>query len=418
MNRQHTLVFITSSYPYYVAAEESFVRPELEYLSSFFDRIIIVPDIKGGNKEDISPKIEVEDSYSSHWLSKPNYARALWSALSSTLFYKELIGRPSLLIKPRALKSLMSFVAGVKKWQGWLTEFLRQKKIDINECLFYTYWLESFTLGIGMARESYPQLKLVSRAHRYDVYEDRRPHCYMPCRALTLKCLDRLFVISEDGRNYITRKYPWFSPLCEVSRLGVKGPGFVTPSSQDGIFRMASCSSISRTKRIDLLLEGLIRVAMRRPGQVFEWSHIGDGPMEDQLAELAVTRKQENLKIHFKGKLPNEGVIAFYKSNPVDIFINTSRSEGIPVSIMEAQSCAIPVVATDVGGTREIVSDQNGRLLQTNPSPEEISDAILFFLDNPSALKEMKKLSQDNWANHFNADLNYASFLNRLKSIL
>ena len=45
---------------------------------------------------------------------------------------------------------------------------------------------------------------------------------------------------------------------------------------------------------------------------------------------------------------------------PVDLFLTVSANEGIPVSIMEAQSFGIPVIATDVGGISEIVNNVNG----------------------------------------------------------
>ena len=48
------------------------------------------------------------------------------------------------------------------------------------------------------------------------------------------------------------------------------------------------------------------------------------------------------------------------------MFINLSSSEGIPVSIMEAQSFGIPVIATNVGGSGEIVVSETGVLVDEN----------------------------------------------------
>ena len=48
-------------------------------------------------------------------------------------------------------------------------------------------------------------------------------------------------------------------------------------------------------------------------------------------------------------------MLDYYKNNIIDIFINLSASEGIPVSIMDAISFGIPCIATNVGGTGEIV---------------------------------------------------------------
>lgn len=61
----------------------------------------------------------------------------------------------------------------------------------------------------------------------------------------------------------------------------------------------------------------------------------------------------------------NQQVYDYYKSNKVDVFVNVSYSEGLPVSLMEASSFGIPVIATDVGGSAEIIDKEqkNGFLL-------------------------------------------------------
>ena len=63
------------------------------------------------------------------------------------------------------------------------------------------------------------------------------------------------------------------------------------------------------------------------------------------------------------GHYPNEELLRYYGSNHVDLFINTSSTEGVPVSIMEAQSFGIPVIATDTGGVKEVVTEGTGSLL-------------------------------------------------------
>jgi glycosyltransferase involved in cell wall biosynthesis len=73
----------------------------------------------------------------------------------------------------------------------------------------------------------------------------------------------------------------------------------------------------------------------------------------------------------------HDAVRDFYLTQPVDVFVNASTTEGVPVSIMEAMSFGVPVVATDVGGTGELVNSRNGALLVPNPTPAEIADAIL-----------------------------------------
>src|SRR5690606_27399675 len=118
---------------------------------------------------------------------------------------------------------------------------------------------------------------------------------------------------------------------------------------------------------------------------------IGFGPMENELRELAKNKlgKKSNIQFEFTGRMNNPDLLEFYRKNPANVFINVSESEGIPVTIMEAMSFGIPVIATDVGGVREIVkSGANGILLQKELAADDLIAAINFFVRLDS--REMK----------------------------
>jgi len=160
-----------------------------------------------------------------------------------------------------------------------------------------------------------------------------------------------------------------------------------------------------------------VQAARRRPNQAFEWHHLGGGAMLLELQRQAKAYSVSNIQYHFHGNLPHEEVLAFYRDNPVDIFINTSQSEGIPVSIMEAQSYGIPCIAPRVGGVPEIVTPDNGYLLNANPSPSDIADAVEQLMDCPESLKKKKTASRENWYRCYNAQSNYQEFSQRLEAI-
>src|SRR5690606_35919751 len=98
--------------------------------------------------------------------------------------------------------------------------------------------------------------------------------------------------------------------------------------------------------------KSLASLANRLSHYAIQWHHFGDGPqmslLEREKSEISI----KNLTITLHGRVENSKIYDFYRYNPVDLFINLSSSEGIPVSIMEAISCGIPVVATNVGGTK------------------------------------------------------------------
>ncbi len=76
---------------------------------------------------------------------------------------------------------------------------------------------------------------------------------------------------------------------------------------------------------------------------------IGDGNYRKQLEAQAANCPS----IKFLGEQSHNIVMEYLKQT--DIFVNPSYSEGLPTSVLEAASLGLPIVATDVGGTREII---------------------------------------------------------------
>jgi glycosyltransferase involved in cell wall biosynthesis len=140
-----------------------------------------------------------------------------------------------------------------------------------------------------------------------------------------------------------------------------------------------------------------------------EWVHFGDGTLKENIKNKA-SNLPPNIKVDFKGFVPNPKILEYYANNSVDLFINVSESEGIPVSIMEAISYGIPILATDVGGTSEIVTSQTGILLQKKFEPEEGSSII-----NKLITKRLVFSKSDIkafWEQNYNAKNNYQELVN------
>ena len=148
--------------------------------------------------------------------------------------------------------------------------------------------------------------------------------------------------------------------------------------------------------------------------QQFEWHHLGSGPLREALEQEAIALLPENVHYKFYGQLTNEEVYQFYHSTPVDLFLNVSETEGIPVSIMEAQSLSIPVVATAVGGTPEIVDDENGLLLPADLTPNILSSEISNLFSDSDILQRKRQKARENWEQKYNADINYQIFVKRI----
>lgn len=92
------------------------------------------------------------------------------------------------------------------------------------------------------------------------------------------------------------------------------------------------------------------------------------GPLEDKSLDFS---KIPNIK--FLGPKSNKEVIEILKT--MDVYILPSYTEGFPLGVLEAMSCGLPVIATDVGAISDMIGSEGGVLIKTKSS-KEIVDAL------------------------------------------
>lgn len=410
------VVLITSYYPYEGSTEQTFLREEIKYLSKEFKKVILIPRHLNEKTTSLPSNILLETGYA-EFLEKPVKAFLVPQMIFSSHLYRELSEHPWLLFNPLSLYRLITFLAGAYLTHRWFLQWIKKTSLDLEETIFYTYWFDQPTFGIGITKRFYPNLKLISRAHGYDLYPERYSPAYLPLRNKAFEMIDLLFPDSEMGRDYLVKNYPKFNDKFELSRLGVVESGFVTQPSVDSVFRIVSCSLIVPVKRIGLLLDALYLAAKMRPDQKFEWHHFGNGDARLSLQSIANERLPGNAHAYFPGYESNQALMNFYQNNPIDVFLNVSASEGTPVAVMEAISCGIPVIATAVGGNQEIVNEENGWLLSVNPSPKEIAEAIFHVIDTPQQSLSKRQGSLLVWHKRYHDKKNFEMFIKLIKSL-
>lgn len=251
--------------------------------------------------------------------------------------------------------------------------------------------------------------KVISRAHRSDLYEEKRDVSYIPMREYLLEKLDRVVLISDDGRNYLAAKYPVFKDKLEVSRLGTTDYSVKEVTAPHGKINLVSCSTVYYVKRVDLIVEALATIK----DVDIEWTHYGEGEELEKIKAMCVSMLSPNITYSFRGFVDNICLMKEYAEKPYHLFLNVSESEGIPVSIMEALSFGIPCIATDVGGTREIIQDRyNGILLEKDFKTETLAGWIRYFAElSDSEYHGYRERSRQSWQDNYDADKNYKAFI-------
>jgi colanic acid/amylovoran biosynthesis glycosyltransferase len=338
-------------------------------------KVILVPYKATGMPRSTPEGIDV-DLTLAHSGSLHGKFRGLVVAACSKLFWKEV----RFIYTSHGLK-LRCYVRALKSSTNVLRiekalRVICSKHININ--VAYCYWNEVQTYAAVLLKRAGVIDKVVSRAHGWDLYKERRIDQYMPLKRQFINGMDLTFAISKEGKAYFETAYGARATQVVVSRLGVPIPILISLPSESCCLNIASVSFCVSLKRIDKIIDAIANAAPKLKTFKISWTHIGDGPLLPEL-KLRAAEKLSPLQVEwcFLGNKKNSEVKAFFGENPIDFFINTSESEGVPVSIMEAMSYGVPTIAPNVGGISELVANEYGCLLSELPSVAEITNAVV-----------------------------------------
>ena len=149
----------------------------------------------------------------------------------------------------------------------------------------------------------------------------------------------------------------------------------------EGRLVVGTVANLRRTKGWPDLLEAASRVVDATDRATFV--AVGQGPMEDEIRAM-----HRRLHLGERFRLLGFRADAVRVMAAFDVFCLPSHHEGLPVSLMEAMALGLPIVATDVGGVRELVVDRvHGRLVAPG-RPIALADAIMALLSDEQARKE------------------------------
>jgi len=122
---------------------------------------------------------------------------------------------------------------------------------------------------------------------------------------------------------------------------------------------------------------------------------VGDGPLRDDLIAQA-QRLGVDDRVSFAGAVPKEQVPAYLQA--CDVFVLNSTYEGLPHVLLEAMAAGLPVIATAVGGSKEIIEHGTNGLLVPPYDPLALKQALLRMLSNPIERMSMVQRGRDTLA--------------------
>lgn len=190
------------------------------------------------------------------------------------------------------------------------------------------------------------------------------------------RAIDRLTAPLADSLEFVSRAVARHAGRPgEVVRYGVPRGGEATPGSNSRL--VVTASRLAPGKGIDDLIGILPSLDGAR------LKVLGDGPDSDRLKRLVHAAGLRD-RVDFPGWV--DDMPAGMRGAAVAVF-PSRLGEGSPVAVLEAMMAGLPVVATDAGGTRELVEDGATGWLVPPGRPERLAERVAWVLRNPAAAR-------------------------------
>jgi glycosyltransferase involved in cell wall biosynthesis len=199
-------------------------------------------------------------------------------------------------------------------------------------------------------------------------------------RRLDLAVVARLFsltvAVSDDMKRTLVNRYRFRSERVRVIRNGGRFPVPMPAATRGDGIHVGTVSRLVPIKGLDLFLE--VAGAVRSQAPSVRFSILGDGPLREELgrqaARLGIADCVEFLP-------PRPDPFDYYRS--LDLYLNTSVHEGLPLSVVEAMASGTPVVSAAVGGIPEIVVDgEHGFLVNCRDAGQFAERCLTLVRDN------------------------------------
>ncbi|MFH1593079.1 MAG: glycosyltransferase family 4 protein [Candidatus Omnitrophota bacterium] len=224
--------------------------------------------------------------------------------------------------------------------------------------------------------------------HVFDGYFNPfKARVFMFIERLLSRFTTKAVVVSEGVRDEIVNKLKIISPeKCVIIKLGLELDRFLENKSEKGALRRRI------NARRDELLVGIVgrlvpiknhrmfldiarNIRAQNPNLKVKFVIIGDGETRNQLTQR-VKEMGLNDTVRFTGWVKD--LASVYMD--LDVVALTSLNEGTPVSLIEAMASGKPVIATDVGGVRDVISDKVSGLLVRSNDVDDFVDKLLSLL--------------------------------------
>ena len=190
----------------------------------------------------------------------------------------------------------------------------------------------------------------------------------------SLRAADRVIALSPSWAEAIRLHAPYAEVVVVPNPVKVFLPA---TDKRNPLTRVLFVGKLEVRKGYDTLITAAATVLKEFPQTEFWFAGHGElDAARDQSQRLGIDGQ-----VRLLGWIAGSELEHIY--DQVDVFCLPSQNEGVPMSMLEAMSHALPVVCTPVGGVPDVIVNGKNGLLVTPGSPDSVAAAILRLLRNP-----------------------------------
>ena len=210
------------------------------------------------------------------------------------------------------------------------------------------------------------------------------------------KYFNTVVAVSEDIRSFFIKELGFARDKIRVARNGIQIPEKIDQKSNVNDFIIGSSGRLFSVKDYPLM----VTVAQVLSGHAeIRFVLAGEGPERTKL-EKAI--RESGLEKQFILKGHQDNMDDFYRE--LDIYINTSVHEGIPMTILEAMARGLPIIAPKVGGIPEVVQDEVEGFLIQGRDPLAFAEKCLLLYKDKALRNRVSQAARDRAISDFSVE--------------
>lgn len=323
-----------------------------------------------GGLERVAEQLAIQQALSGHEVK----------VVSSDIGYEKSFKDPA--IQGYEVKRLRSVViANVPIIFNLFLELIKSPKGSI----FHIHVAQAFVPEISLIAGRIRRAKVVAHFH-LDVMPSGRLGFLFGAYKKTLfgwmlRRVDEVIVFSEDQKLLVSHKYGVQALRIKIIPNGVSRDFFDMGKKEMHVKpRILFVGRLSYQKNLSMLLASLDGISDN-----FDTTLVGSGELENELMAMADRLCLKN--IHFVGRMDGADLLREYQK--ADFFLLPSEREGMPLVLMEAMAMRLPIIGTDVLGTRDLVQDGHNGILVKLGDVQAMRNAIQSMASNKARYQTM-----------------------------